>query len=71
MKIDEIRGKTDHELDVDLEKMKRELFDLRFNSHTGTEANTAQIRTLRRSVARVMTVLQERRDGIRGQSVQG
>ena len=70
MKIEEIRGKTDNELDVDLANLKRELFDLRFNASTGTEANTARISLVRRSVARILTVLHERQLGVHGQTQQ-
>lgn len=70
MKIDEVKNKTDHELEVALETMKRELFDIRFNASTGTESNTSRINLLRRSVARVKTVLHERQLGVRGQRVQ-
>ena len=67
MKIEETRGKTDAELDFELESMKKELFDLRFRSASETAANPAKIRVLRRNVARVNTILDERRKGIRGQ----
>ena len=67
MKIDEIRSKTDSELEFDSERMKKELFDLRFRAATETSANPAQIETLRRSVARINTVLHERTTAIRGQ----
>ena len=69
MKIEEIRGKTDAELDFELESMKKELFDLRFRSASETTANPAKIRLLRRNVARVNTILDERRKGIRGQEI--
>jgi large subunit ribosomal protein L29 len=67
MKIDEIRGKTDDELDFDLAGAKKSLFDLRFKSATETSANPARIRELRRAIARMNTVLHERRTKIRGQ----
>ncbi len=67
MKIEEIRGKTDAELDFELESMKKELFDLRFRTASETAANPARIRVLRRNIARANTILHERRKGIRGQ----
>ncbi len=67
MKIDEVRSKTDSELDFEITNMKRELFDLRFRAATETNANPARIRVLRRSIARITTVLHERSAGIRGQ----
>jgi len=67
MKIEEIRSKTDAELDFDMGNMKKELFDLRFKTATSGVQSTAQIKILRRSIARVRTVLHERSLGIRGQ----
>ena len=67
MKIEEIRGKNDHELEYELASMKKELFDLRFKSATQVLTNPARIRFLRRTIARVSTVARERAAGIRGQ----
>lgn len=67
MKIDEIRGKNDHELDYELANRKKELFDLRFKSATQVLTNPARIRSLRREIARLSTVLHERATGVRGQ----
>lgn len=67
MKIDEIRGKKNDELDYELANMKKELFDLRFKSNTQALTNPARIRTLKREIARVHTILKERASGIRGQ----
>jgi large subunit ribosomal protein L29 len=67
MKIEEIRSKTDSELDYDLAQVKKELFDLRMKASMESLANSARIRVLRRGVARINTVLHERATGIRGQ----
>jgi len=67
MKIEEIRSKTDSELSFDLERMKKDLFDLRFRSSVDTAQSPARISQVRRSIARVQTVLHERHDGVRGQ----
>ena len=67
MKSDEIRSKTAHELEFELEKMKKEMFDLRFKSATQSIANPARIRVLRRSIARINTIMHERATGVRGQ----
>jgi large subunit ribosomal protein L29 len=67
MKIEEVRSKTDAELEFDLGHLKKELFDLRFRAATDSASNTARINYLRRSVARVNTVLHERAKSIRGQ----
>jgi large subunit ribosomal protein L29 len=67
MKIDEIRSKTDTELEFDSAKLKKELFGLRFKSATETSNNPARIRSLRRGLARIQTILHERKTGLRGQ----
>ena len=63
MKIEEIRGKTSDELEIELQKTRREVFDLRFKSSTQALTSPARIRQLRRLVARMETVLSERRLG--------
>ncbi len=62
MKIEEVRGKTEAELSFELEKMKKELFGMRFRRATETSSNPSRIRTLRRSIARVVTVMRERNE---------
>ncbi len=70
MKIEEIRSKNDSELGFDLARMKKELFDLRFRASIGSVQNTASIVDHRRSIARILTILQERALGTRGQEPQ-
>lgn len=60
MKIEEIKSKSDDELDYELGQMKKELFDLRFKSRTLGAPNPARVRLLKRSIARVLTVKRER-----------
>ena len=67
MKIEEVRSKTDSELEFELGNMQKELFDMRFRGATETSQSPARIPQLRRSIARVKTVLNERTNGIRGQ----
>lgn len=66
MRLDEIKAMDDADLGVVLEKLRREMFDLRFKSVTGEVENPNAEREARRSVAKVLTVLNERRLGIRG-----
>jgi len=66
MKIQEIRGKTDYELQRDAEKLRRELFDLRFKAPVQSLQSTARLTEIRRVVARIETVLHERKLGLRG-----
>jgi large subunit ribosomal protein L29 len=67
MKIDETRSKKDSELEFDLANLKKELFGLRFKATTESSANPSRIRTLRRDIARIKTVVRERAQNIRGQ----
>ena len=60
MKIEEVKSKTDDELAYELDKMKKELFELRFKSRTAGNASPARIRDLKRTIARVHTVRHER-----------
>ena len=66
MKIEDIRAKTDSELDYELNNIKKDLFETRFRASMGTDANTGRIRVMRRSIARIQTVLHERAHGVRG-----
>ena len=67
MNIEEVRSKTDAELDFEMDRMQKELFETRFRADADTSKNPAAQRQLRRSIARVKTVLHERKSGIRGQ----
>jgi len=67
MKSDEIRSKNTTELEFELANMKKEMFDLRVKSATQSIPNPARIRVLRRSIARINTIMHERATGVRGQ----
>lgn len=59
MKVKEIRELTTAEM-LDQEKqLKEELFNLRFQLATGQLENTARIQEVRKSIARIKTVLRE------------
>ncbi|MDO4500409.1 MAG: 50S ribosomal protein L29 [Erysipelotrichaceae bacterium] len=60
MNIKEIRDKSNEELLKSLEDMKKELFDLRFEKATGSIENPMRIRELKKSIARILTVVKER-----------
>jgi len=57
MKTDDLKTKSEDELKVELESLKKEAFNLRFQQATGQLENTARVRQVRRSVARVKTIL--------------
>ena len=62
MKVKEIRELTTTEM-LDQEKqLKEELFNLRFQLATGQLENTARIKEVRKSIARIKTVLREQAD---------
>ena len=58
-KVD-IRDLTPDQLDDELIKLKREQFNLRFQKATGQLANTARVREVRRTVARIKTIAREK-----------
>lgn len=60
MKASELRGKTADELKSQLVDLKKELFNLRFQKATGELQNSARFRQVRRDVARVKTLLNEK-----------
>ena len=61
MKAEDLRTKTEDELNDQLLSLKREQFNLRFQAASGQLENTAQVRRVRRTIARIQTVLQQRR----------
>ncbi len=56
----ELRDKTPDQLRDQLRELKKEAFNLRFQQATGALENTARMRVVRRDIARVMTVLNEK-----------
>ena len=64
MKAKDLRAKTDSELIAEVGVLKEELFNLRFQLATGQLENPMRIREVRKSIARVKTILRERELGI-------
>jgi len=60
MNVAELRDKTPDQLREQLLALKKEQFNLRFQAATGQIENPARIRLVRRDVARVKTVLNEK-----------
>lgn len=56
----EIREKTNEELNAEINTLKDELFNLRFQHATGQLENTARLKTVKKDIARIKTVLTER-----------
>jgi len=61
MKTEEMRDKTVEELNEAAAGLNQELFNLRFQLHTGHLENTSRIPQVRREIARIKTVLQQKR----------
>jgi large subunit ribosomal protein L29 len=60
----ELRGLGRTELDAKVRELKEELFTLRFQSATGQLESNGRLREVRKDIARIYTVLQERELGI-------
>lgn len=60
MKASEVRELSDKELQEKIRELKDELFNLRFQMATGQLENTMRLKEVRKSIARVKTVMRER-----------
>jgi large subunit ribosomal protein L29 len=60
MDANELREKNPDQLQEELVSLKKEAFNLRFQQATGQIENTARMRQVRRSVARVNTILNQK-----------
>ena len=60
MTVQDIRNTETQELLNKVEEYKKELFGLRFQQATGQLENTARIRQVRKTIARIKTVIRER-----------
>ena len=61
MKVAEARTMDVEKLDDELVKLKKEQFNLRFQRATGQLGNPARVRQVRRDIARITTIAQEKR----------
>jgi large subunit ribosomal protein L29 len=57
---EDLRQKSDDQLNEQLGELKREAFNLRFQSATGQMEKPARVREVRRTIARIKTVQTER-----------
>ncbi|HOJ09503.1 MAG TPA: 50S ribosomal protein L29 [Clostridiales bacterium] len=60
MKANEIREKTQQELNQELTELKSELFKLRFQHATNQLDNPMRLKEVKKSIARVKTIMRER-----------
>ena len=61
----DLRNSTEEELDGKLAEAKIELFNLRFQAATGQLESHGRLRTVKKDIARIYTVVRERELGIR------
>ena len=61
MKPSDIRARTEDELNEEIDTLSKEIFNLRFQRASGQLENTARVREVRRGIARIKTILDERR----------
>ena len=61
MKINKINEMSSPELEKELGELKTELFKLKFSSATHSLKNTAKIKDVKKDIARINTVLTQRK----------
>ena len=65
VKAHELDDLTDVDLESRLREAKEELFNLRFQAATGQLESHGRLRTVKKDIARIYTVVRERELGIR------
>ena len=60
MELKKMREMTEVELNAELNNMKKELFNLRFQHVTGQLENPVKLRETKRDIARVKTIIREK-----------
>lgn len=60
MKPDDIRNMTKEELDSKLKEERQALFNAKFQATIGQVENRLKLRTTRRDIARILTILREK-----------
>lgn len=60
MELNKMRQMTEIELAAELDKMKKELFNLRFQHVTGQLENPVKMREVKKNIARVKTIMREK-----------
>ena len=63
MKTEEIRKMSTTEIDAKIIECKNELFDLRMKQSSGTLTQTHKIHELRKTIARLKTIKNEKENG--------
>ncbi|MGI6204911.1 MAG: 50S ribosomal protein L29 [Anaerovoracaceae bacterium] len=60
MELKQMREMSDSELNAELEKMKKDLFNLRFQHVTGQLENPQLMKSTKRDIARIKTIMREK-----------
>ncbi|MCI7248135.1 MAG: 50S ribosomal protein L29 [Clostridiales bacterium] len=60
MELNKIREMSELELNAELLKMKKDLFNLRFQHVTGQLENPVKLRETKRDIARIKTIIREK-----------
>ena len=60
MKAEDVRAKSAGELSDQLNDLAKEAFNLRFQAASGQLENTSRVRAVRRDMARIKTILDEK-----------
>ena len=60
MKSNEIRAKSSEELEAEIQNQKENLFNLKFRNRLAQIEDNSQIKKIRRSIARMQTIIRER-----------
>jgi len=60
MKVADLRGKNEKDLDAELRELGREAFNLRMQIGSGQPVRYSRFRAIRRDVARIKTIINER-----------
>ena len=63
MKKNEMRNMSVDQIEDQVDKLKKEQFNLRFQRASGQLENTSRVRTVRRDIARLLTVARSKRAG--------
>ena len=63
MKKSEMRNMSVDQIEDQVDKLKKEQFNLRFQRASGQLENTSRVRTVRRDIARLLTVARSKRAG--------
>jgi len=66
MKAADIRLMTDDQVSDEIDRLRKEAFNLRFQRATGQLENTARVRQVRRDIARLTTIASEKRAKAKG-----